>query len=53
VRATVDIPRYVDLYARGRLPLDRMATRTYPLDEINEALAALETGTGRGVLVFG
>ena len=53
VRATIDIPRYVDLYARGRLPLDRMATRTYALDEINEALAALETGTGRGVLVFG
>lgn len=53
VRATVDIPRYVDLYARGRLPLDRMVTRTYPLDEVNEALAALERGTGRGVLVFG
>jgi Zn-dependent alcohol dehydrogenase len=53
VRATVDIPRYVDLYARGRLPLDRMATRTYALDEINDALAALEGGTGRGVLVFG
>jgi S-(hydroxymethyl)glutathione dehydrogenase/alcohol dehydrogenase len=52
VRATVDIPRYVDLYARGRLPLERMVTRTYPLDEINEALAALERGTGRGVLVF-
>jgi Zn-dependent alcohol dehydrogenase len=41
VRATIDIPRYVDLYARGRLPLDRMVTRTYPLDEINEALGAL------------
>jgi len=53
VRATVDIPRYVDLYARGRLPLDRMVTRTYPLGEINDALAALERGTGRGVLVFG
>jgi len=53
VRATVDIPRYVDLYARGRLPLDRMTTRTYPLDEVNEALDALEGSTGRGVLVFG
>lgn len=53
VRATIDIPRYVDLYARGRLPLDRMVTRTYGLDETNEALAALEHGTGRGVLVFG
>lgn len=52
VRATVDIPRYVDLYARGRLPLDRMVTRTYPLDEINAALGSLERGTGRGVVVF-
>lgn len=53
VRAAIDIPRYVDLYARGRLPLDRMVTRTYGLDEINKALAALGHGTGRGVLVFG
>jgi S-(hydroxymethyl)glutathione dehydrogenase/alcohol dehydrogenase len=53
VRATIDIPRWVDLYARGRLPLDRMVTRTYRLDEVNEALAALEHGTGRGAVVFG
>ena len=53
VRPTVDIPRYLELYARGRLPLDRMVTRTYPLDSVNEALHDLETGAGRGVLVFG
>ena len=53
VRASVDIPRYVDLYARGLLPLDRMVTRDYPLAEVNEALAGLEHGVGRGVLVFG
>ena len=53
VNASVDIPRYVELYARGRLPLDRMVTRTYALDEINAALGALEGGTGRGVVVFG
>jgi Zn-dependent alcohol dehydrogenase len=53
VRATVDIPRYLDLYARGRLPLDRMVTRTYPLDEINEALDGLAREAGRGVVVFG
>lgn len=53
IRANVDIPRYVDLYARGRLPLDRMVTRTYALDEINAALGALERATGRGVVVFG
>ena len=53
VRATLDLPRYVDLYVRGRLPLDRMVTRTYALGEVNEALDALEHGTGRGVVVFG
>jgi len=53
VRASVDIPRYVDLYARGRLPLDRLVARTYRLDEINAALAGLERGVGRGVVVFG
>ena len=53
VRATVDIPRYVDLYAAGKLPLDRLVTRTYPLDAINDAMAALEQSVGRGVVVFG
>ena len=53
VRATIDIPRYVDLYAKGKLPLDRLVTRTYPLDRINDAFAALEHSVGRGVIVFG
>jgi Zn-dependent alcohol dehydrogenase len=43
----------VDLYAKGRLPLDRLVTRTYGLDRINDALGALETNVGRGVVVFG
>jgi S-(hydroxymethyl)glutathione dehydrogenase/alcohol dehydrogenase len=53
VRATVDIPRYVDLYARGRLPLDRLVRRTYGLAQINDALGDLERSVGRGVVVFG
>lgn len=52
VRASVDIPRYVDLYAAGKLPLDRLVTRSYPLEGINDALAALEHSVGRGVIVF-
>ena len=52
ITATVDIPRYVDLYAKGRLPLERLVRRTYPLDEVNDALASLEHGVGRGVIVF-
>jgi S-(hydroxymethyl)glutathione dehydrogenase / alcohol dehydrogenase len=53
IRPSIDIPRYVELYLKGRLPLDRLVTRTYPLDRINDAFAALETSVGRGVVVFG
>ena len=40
----IDIPRFVDLYMMGRLPVDKLLTRTYGLDQINEALQALEKG---------
>jgi S-(hydroxymethyl)glutathione dehydrogenase / alcohol dehydrogenase len=40
----VDMPRVIDLYMDGRLPLDRLVSRTYPLDEINEAFAAMNSG---------
>jgi S-(hydroxymethyl)glutathione dehydrogenase/alcohol dehydrogenase len=50
----VDVPRVLDLYRGGRLKLDELATRRYPLDKVNEALAALRGGeSGRGILVFG
>jgi Zn-dependent alcohol dehydrogenase len=52
VRAAVDLPRYVELYRRGRLPLDRLVTRRYRLDEINAAFAELEGSVGRGVIAF-
>jgi NDMA-dependent alcohol dehydrogenase len=39
-----DMPRVLDLYMEGQLPLDRLVTRTYPLDEINEAFAAMNSG---------
>lgn len=44
IRASVDIPRYVDLYMNGKLPIDRLITKSYRLDEINEAFEALEKG---------
>jgi S-(hydroxymethyl)glutathione dehydrogenase / alcohol dehydrogenase len=40
----VDMPQVLDLYMEGKLPLDRLVTRTYPLDEINEAFAAMNSG---------
>ncbi|TET41385.1 MAG: NAD(P)-dependent alcohol dehydrogenase [Dehalococcoidia bacterium] len=43
-RASLDIPLYVDLFMSGRLPLDKLITRTYPLTEINSAMKSLEYG---------
>jgi S-(hydroxymethyl)glutathione dehydrogenase / alcohol dehydrogenase len=38
----VDIPRIAELYVQGNLPLELLLSKTYSLDEINEALDDLE-----------
>ncbi len=49
-----DIPRYVELYQLGRLPVDRLLTRTIPLSEINEGFDRLHEGSVvRLVVTFG
>jgi S-(hydroxymethyl)glutathione dehydrogenase/alcohol dehydrogenase len=51
-RPAEDIVRLVGLYRQGRLKLDELVSRTYPLAEINDALAALDGGQGaRGVIL--
>jgi Zn-dependent alcohol dehydrogenase len=35
---------YQRLYQEGTLPLEKLITREYPLDMINEAVADLEAG---------
>ena len=40
----VDMPMVLDLYMQDELPLDRLISRTYPLEEINEAFAAMNDG---------
>lgn len=48
------IPWCVDLYAAGRLPLDRLVTERYGLDELPQAFADLGSGrAGRGVVMHG
>jgi S-(hydroxymethyl)glutathione dehydrogenase/alcohol dehydrogenase len=37
-----DIPIYADLYLEGKLPLDKLITKRYSLEEINQALDDLE-----------
>ncbi|MFC2117215.1 zinc-binding dehydrogenase [Bacteroidota bacterium] len=39
-----DIPRIAELYLQGHLPLELLLTKTYTLEQINEALDDLETG---------
>lgn len=46
-----DIPQLVALYQEGKLKLRELVTRTYSLDEVNEALSALASAEGaRGVI---
>lgn len=48
-----DIPRYIELYRRGRLPVDRLMGRTLALEDINEALDRLAAGHSlRDVVLF-
>ena len=46
-----DVPHLIALHQQGRLKLHEIAARTYSLDQVNEALAALSSGEGgRGVI---
>jgi Zn-dependent alcohol dehydrogenase len=46
-----DIPLFVDLYLAGRLKLDELVTRTYPLDDIQQTIDDMHHGDlARGVL---
>lgn len=48
-----DIPRMIDLYRAGSLKLDELLTRSYPIEEINQAYDALQSGeTLRSVVTF-
>ena len=48
-----DIPWIVDLYDQGRLKLDELVSKTWTLDQINEAIADTKLGSAkRNVIVF-
>jgi S-(hydroxymethyl)glutathione dehydrogenase / alcohol dehydrogenase len=49
----IDIEHLVNQFLDGRLKLNELTTRTYRLDQVNDALAALGRGDGgRGVLLL-
>jgi S-(hydroxymethyl)glutathione dehydrogenase/alcohol dehydrogenase len=53
-RFRVDMPRLCEFYLRGRLKLDELVSRHYPLDQINEAYDAMKKGeVARSVLDIG
>ncbi|MEJ5254029.1 MAG: Zn-dependent alcohol dehydrogenase [Acidimicrobiales bacterium] len=48
-----DIPLFVDLYLAGRLKLDELVTRTYPLEDLQRTIDDLHHGElARGVLTL-
>jgi Zn-dependent alcohol dehydrogenase len=53
-RPQLDVRRYVDLYQRGRLKLDELVSRSYPLEDMATAVHDMEAGdiTARGVLTL-
>ena len=52
-RFRVDMPRFVDFYLAGKLHLDDMISSRIRLEDVNDALAQLETGeVARNVIMF-
>jgi S-(hydroxymethyl)glutathione dehydrogenase / alcohol dehydrogenase len=52
-RLRVDIPWLIELYLQGRLKLDELITARYPIEKINEAIAAMEHGEAlRNVILW-
>jgi aryl-alcohol dehydrogenase len=46
------IPELLELHRSGRLPFDQMVT-TYPFEDINQAIADMQSGTAiKPIVVF-
>lgn len=53
INPPLDLPRLVELSRAGKLPLDALITKRYPLDAVAQAFADMEASTiARGVIVF-
>ena len=52
-RPHIDFPRLIALYQSGKLKLDELITRSFPVEEVNEAFKVLGEGkVARSVLTF-
>ena len=46
-----DFPALLELYRRGRLPLDRLVSQRLPLDAVEDAFAAMRGGEALRVVL--
>jgi len=46
-----DIPKYIQWYKDGKLPLEKLITHRFPLDKINDAFSLLESGDAGRILI--
>jgi len=52
-RPWVDLPKLADLYIDGKIMIDPLISRTYPLAKINDAFGALAAGeVARSIISF-
>ena len=52
-RPQIDFPRLLNLYKAGKLKLDELITRSFPLEEVDSAFEVLGTGeVARSVITF-
>ncbi len=47
----LDIPRYIKLYQAGKLKFDSLISHTFKLDQINDAVALLKSGSASRILL--
>lgn len=53
IRPHLDLPKLVELYRGGRLRLNELITKRYPLKDVESAFADMQAGTtARGVIIF-
>lgn len=46
-----DIPKYIQWYKDGKLPMETLITHRFPLDKINDAFSLLESGDAGRILI--
>ncbi|MEZ4860321.1 MAG: Zn-dependent alcohol dehydrogenase [Caldilineaceae bacterium] len=52
-RPHLDLPHFIELYRSGRLPVDKLVSKRYTLEELTTAFADMEAGkVARGVILF-